>query len=56
MWKKSRGRAYSGKRKYAASEELVQKIGEYNQLDMEIYNTAIETFDKQLEKYKGTGA
>ena len=50
---KSIGRAYSAKRRYNASPELIDKITEHNQLDMDIYNAAKQVFEKQLEFFKG---
>lgn len=52
---KSPHRAYNkGKRKYPASDKLVEAIAKYNQLDTRIYNAACKQFDAQVEFFKGT--
>ena len=48
---KSPSRAFSRKRKYPASPELLQAIKKYNQLDMQVYETAKKVFDKELQKF-----
>lgn len=49
---KSRNRAYNhGKRRIIVSKEIVREIALRNRLDMQIYNTAKQLFDQQLNYF-----
>lgn len=49
---KSPRRAFSKKRRYECSDDLVKKIREYNQYDIALYKKAKEIFDKELKFWK----